>query len=100
VTRDGRHARGHPAILRRSRRGPRAPARNLRASAVRARRRTILECFRDRGHGGFKASGGIRTVADAASYLDLADIILGAGWVQPATFRIGASSLLAALRAE
>jgi deoxyribose-phosphate aldolase len=62
--------------------------------------RAILETIRDRGHGGFKASGGIRTVADAASYLDLADTILGAGWARPATFRIGASSLLAALRAE
>jgi deoxyribose-phosphate aldolase len=48
---------------------------------------------------GFKASGGIRTVADAATYLDLADRIMGEDWATPATFRIGASSLLDALEA-
>ena len=70
------------------------------AGATPAAARTILETLRDRGRGGFKASGGIRTIADAAAYLDLADAILGASWARPATFRIGASSLLAALRAE
>ena len=48
---------------------------------------------------GLKASGGIRTLADARSYLDLADAIMGEGWVTPATFRFGASSLLDALEA-
>ncbi len=48
---------------------------------------------------GFKASGGIRTVADAATYLDLADRIMGPDWATQATFRIGASSLLDALEA-
>jgi len=43
---------------------------------------------------GFKAAGGIRTVADATPYLALADEIMGAGWVSPATFRFGASALL------
>jgi deoxyribose-phosphate aldolase len=42
---------------------------------------------------GFKASGGIRSAADAALYLDIADRIMGAGWATPRTFRIGASSL-------
>jgi deoxyribose-phosphate aldolase len=46
---------------------------------------------------GFKASGGIRTVDDARTYLDLADTIMGADWVAPTTFRLGASSLLDAL---
>jgi deoxyribose-phosphate aldolase len=46
---------------------------------------------------GFKASGGIRTVADAGTYLDLADSIMGPEWATPATFRLGASSLLDAL---
>jgi len=46
---------------------------------------------------GFKAAGGIRTAADAAIYLDLADQIMGPGWATPATFRFGASGLLAAL---
>ena len=68
--------------------------------ATPAAARAILEIVRDRGAGGLKVSGGIRTVADAASYLDLADAILGAGWARPPTFRIGASSLLTALRAE
>ena len=68
--------------------------------AASAAARAILETIRDCGRGGLKVSGGIRTVADAAAYLDLADVILGAGWARPATFRIGASSLLAALRAE
>lgn len=49
---------------------------------------------------GFKASGGIRTAADAAVYLDLADRIMGAGWATPATFRFGASALLDALQDE
>jgi len=48
---------------------------------------------------GFKASGGIRSAADAEVYLDLADTIMGAGWASPATFRFGASSLLDALEA-
>lgn len=42
---------------------------------------------------GLKPSGGIRTVADAKLYLDLADRIMGAGWATPQTFRIGASSV-------
>jgi deoxyribose-phosphate aldolase len=42
---------------------------------------------------GLKPSGGIRTVADAKTYLDLADRIMGAGWATPQTFRIGASSV-------
>jgi deoxyribose-phosphate aldolase len=43
---------------------------------------------------GFKASGGIRTLADATPYLGLADRLLGAEFVGPATFRFGASRLL------
>ncbi len=46
---------------------------------------------------GLKPSGGIRTVADAKVYLDLADRILGQGWATPQTFRIGASSVYDAL---
>lgn len=46
---------------------------------------------------GFKASGGIRTAADAAGYLDLAVQVMGEGWLTPATFRFGASALLDAL---
>lgn len=48
---------------------------------------------------GFKASGGVRTLADARLYLTLADEIMGAGWARPERFRIGASGLLDALLA-
>lgn len=46
---------------------------------------------------GFKASGGIRTPEQAASYIKLAELILGENWISPATFRFGASGLLDAL---
>jgi deoxyribose-phosphate aldolase len=43
---------------------------------------------------GFKPSGGIRTVADAAVYIGLTRDILGEQALTPARFRIGASGLL------
>jgi deoxyribose-phosphate aldolase len=46
---------------------------------------------------GIKPSGGIRTTADAAFYMGLADRIMGPGWAKPQTFRIGASSVYDAL---
>lgn len=55
---------------------------------------TILETIKASGRQvGFKASGGIRTLAEARLYLDLADRIMGPGWATPKTFRYGASSL-------
>jgi deoxyribose-phosphate aldolase len=42
---------------------------------------------------GLKPSGGIRTLADARVYLDLADEIMGPSWANPRTFRFGASGL-------
>lgn len=45
-------------------------------------------------HAGFKASGGIRTVADATAYLSLAADTLGADGLTPQRFRFGASGLL------
>jgi deoxyribose-phosphate aldolase len=60
----------------------------------------LLEAIRVSGRpAGFKASGGIRTVEDAGLYLDIADRIMGPGWVTPKTFRFGASSLLGNLLA-
>ena len=56
--------------------------------------RAMLEAIRAAGRGGFKASGGVRTTADAGVYLALADELLGPGYVAPGTFRLGASSLL------
>lgn len=49
------------------------------------------------GRCGFKAAGGIRTLADAAVYLELAEARLGAGWIDPGHFRIGASALFTEL---
>lgn len=59
----------------------------------------MLFAIRDAGHGGLKVSGGLKSVADAASYLALADRIMGPDWAGPHSFRIGASSLYAALDA-
>jgi deoxyribose-phosphate aldolase len=56
--------------------------------------RVLLEVVKRAGHGGVKASGGVRTAEQAAEYLALADEVLGAGWTTPARFRIGASSLV------
>jgi deoxyribose-phosphate aldolase len=48
---------------------------------------------------GLKPAGGIRTLSDAAGYIAQADTVMGAGWATPATFRLGASGVLAALLA-
>jgi deoxyribose-phosphate aldolase len=64
-------------------------------SATLAAAGTMLSVIIDNGgHCGFKAAGGIRRVADAVPYLDLADELLGPGWATSARFRIGASALL------
>jgi deoxyribose-phosphate aldolase len=59
--------------------------------------RAMLTAVRAAGRGGFKASGGVRTAEQAGEYLALADELLGPGWAAPATFRFGASGLLADL---
>lgn len=57
--------------------------------------RMMLETIqRMGGEVGLKVSGGVRTVAQAAAYLALADEILGPSWAGPRHFRIGASGLL------
>ena len=48
---------------------------------------------------GFKAAGGIRTVADAATYLDLVEAALGSEALTPLRLRIGASALLGDIEA-
>lgn len=48
---------------------------------------------------GFKVSGGVRTVKEAALYLNLANELLGAQ-ADPTRFRIGASGLLSAIESE
>ena len=60
--------------------------------------RTMLAAIRADAEGagrvGFKPSGGIRTVADAAVYMALFSEALGAEALTPKRFRIGASSVL------
>ncbi|MCW5752753.1 MAG: deoxyribose-phosphate aldolase [Alphaproteobacteria bacterium] len=57
--------------------------------------RIMLEAIRRSGTAcGFKAAGGIRDLATASQYLDIAAEIMGAGWIGPRTFRFGASGLL------
>ena len=48
---------------------------------------------------GIKPSGGIRSLADAVAYLQLADDVMGPQWATAATFRFGASGLLDAVDA-
>jgi deoxyribose-phosphate aldolase len=48
---------------------------------------------------GFKPSGGIRTVADAAVYIALCEELLGAAALTPQRFRLGASSVLSDIEA-
>jgi deoxyribose-phosphate aldolase len=48
---------------------------------------------------GVKISGGVRSLADAMSYLALADELVGPRFVTPSTFRFGASALRDALLA-
>jgi deoxyribose-phosphate aldolase len=55
----------------------------------------VIAAARSRGHTvGFKASGGIQTIADAQSYIEAYERRFGPGTATPATFRIGASSLI------
>lgn len=46
---------------------------------------------------GFKVSGGVRSIDQAMLYVGLVNDILGADYLQPARFRIGASQLLDAI---
>ena len=59
--------------------------------------RLMLQSIADHPRGaqvGFKASGGIRTVADAAVYIDLVREMLGPAALAPQRLRFGASGLL------
>ena len=67
---------------------------NATAEAARTMLATIAADPHAAQRVGFKASGGIRTVADAAVYLDLCSALLGPQALTPARFRIGASSAL------
>lgn len=55
----------------------------------------LLDVIRENGgRCGLKISGGVRTLSQVQTYLDLAQSALGESYVQAKTFRIGASSLL------
>jgi deoxyribose-phosphate aldolase len=49
---------------------------------------------------GVKPAGGLRTAADALAWMRLTRGELGPEWIDPGLFRLGASSLLGALRAR
>ena len=67
-----------------------------RVSATPEAAHTMLEVVRAAPRPvGLKPSGGIRTLERAGVYVGLADQVMGPGWATPATFRLGASSLLA-----
>lgn len=97
---------GDPALIdRASRLGLDAGANFLKTSTGKSpvsatpdAARAMLEAIRAAGSGaGLKVSGGLRRVEDAATYLALADRVMGPGWVSARTFRLGASSLHDAL---
>lgn len=72
----------------------------VRVNATPGAAQIMLEAIRECGRpAGFKASGGIRVTGEAEAYLGLAAMIMGEEWISPATFRFGASSLLADLLA-
>jgi deoxyribose-phosphate aldolase len=56
--------------------------------------RSIADDPQARQRVGFKAAGGVRSVADAAVYVEQVAATLGANALVPARFRIGASALL------
>jgi deoxyribose-phosphate aldolase len=72
-------------------------ARGASPRAARLMLEAIAACGRAAG---FKASGGVRSVADAEVYLDLQRTLLGAEALTPQRFRIGASGLLDAIEAS
>lgn len=60
--------------------------------------RIMLEAIKASGAKcGFKAAGGVRTAEDALQYIELAESMMGADWVNAENFRFGASSLLSNL---
>lgn len=84
----GERALGAGADFLKTSTGKVGPGASLQATEV------LLGVVRGAGHGGVKASGGIRTAEQAAEYLELADRVMGAGWATPERFRLGASALV------
>lgn len=69
------------------------------AEAARVMLATIAADASAARRAGFKASGGVRRVAEAAVYLDLVESTLGPGALTPARLRLGASALLGDIEA-
>lgn len=69
--------------------GRREPGATLEAAAL-----LLAVIAEAEGRVGLKVSGGIRTVADAAPYLALAEEVMGEEWVVPGHLRFGTSRLL------
>jgi deoxyribose-phosphate aldolase len=84
----GERALGAGADFLKTSTGKVGPGASLEAARV------LLEVVRAAGHGGVKASGGIRTAGQAAEYVGLADEVMGPGWAAPERFRLGASALV------
>lgn len=63
--------------------------------------RIMLECIASSGMNvGLKPAGGMKTLADAQVYLELAEQLNGSQWISPRHLRLGASSLLGDLLAH
>ena len=70
----------------------------IRVGATLDAAKIVLECIRGSGKPcGLKVSGGIRNLTTAQSYMNLAIDIMGRDFLQPQTFRFGASTLLKTL---
>jgi deoxyribose-phosphate aldolase len=78
--------------------GKTAPGATLEAAAVQLE--AVADAARRGQQVGFKVSGGIRTLSQARSYLELYESRLGTGSARPSNFRIGASALLHELLAR
>ncbi|MEY2446157.1 MAG: deoxyribose-phosphate aldolase [Ilumatobacteraceae bacterium] len=63
-------------------------------AAAQALLEVIVDVRNDGNQVGLKIAGGVKTVADAAGYLDLADRYLAPELAAPTNFRFGASGLL------
>ena len=69
-----------------------------KVSATPEAARIMLDAIAEAGRTvGLKPSGGIGTAADADGYLTLAESVMGTDFLQPRTFRFGASGVLDAL---
>ncbi|KZN34662.1 hypothetical protein N480_20485 [Pseudoalteromonas luteoviolacea S2607] len=65
------------------------PAAEIMLSRIKANNKPV----------GFKAAGGVKTVAETLPFLDAAERILGQSFIDAEHFRFGASSLLADIKA-